>query len=976
MANKFSQGTVVGAGTVIAGVDADNPPVTVSSGSSSATSLAPKWLVVGAPNDPDAAGAASGSVYLFDANNLSAQPTKILSPDPETYDEFGKEVSALGDTFVVGVWGDDDDGSFSGSAYVYDANDLSSPTKLTAFDGSGMDIFGWSNTITTSQIVIGAPKETNEKGSIYVYDRNDLTAQATKLMAPDAENGDQLSWSVDATDSLIVAGARYDDNTGAHSRNGSAYVWNANDLGAQPTKLTAFDESDAEYFGEAISVSDNHVVVGAWAEDPTNPANGAVVNNAGAVYVFNTSDLSAQPTKLTPLDAGSALPNEYFGRAVAATNDWIVVGAQGNNTGNLRRGVIYVYDANDLSAEPTVVQPPGNHHAQRNLYFGSHVDVIGNMIVVGVPSDDTNSEDAGAVYAYDANDLSAAPTQLTQYDNITANGIGGTGDWFGSSVAIGGVDADTASVPAPAPAPEPAPAPVIFSQNNGTTDQQFDQVNDYITLTRGGNGLLYNSVLESSHDDNRHNSPAGAAFAIAPSTENYDPTTLSYTTFHQVYEEEIGNNILDSNFNPVVMKCVQSGEFYEITFTDWQQGGGGGFAYTRKKLDYTSSTTVPVYSVTGSESDPISDNWKDYYLPKGYRWIPNVGFIAIEPLTNTSMMFEAVDMTTVDVTNLDMSEVVVASRMFKDAVGMDVTPSDLTGWDVSKVRDFHEMFKNTSFNQAIGGWTFSTDRTTPINDVVPSWTTQDPEVLIAGGGSNWVSPSSTVPSWDGTGINMQGMFEDNVAFNQDIGAWNVSAVFCMDQMFDDAKGFDNGGSPSIGNWDTSYVVDFFAMFRDAEGFSQDIGGWDVSNARQMDSMFRETKSFSHNLNSWNTSNVTKMVSMFAYSYFNGAIGNWDTSSVTNMQEMFEEAYQFDQDIGSWNVSNVTDMNEMFQDAIKFNNGGSPSIGNWDTSSVEDMGEMFENADSFTQDISGWNVSSVTHSVQFDNGVAGNFPSPF
>jgi uncharacterized protein YciI len=420
-------------------IGAATPPVTVSSGSSSSvTSLSPKWLVVGAPNDPDAVGAASGSVYLFDANDLSAQPTKILSPDPNTYDEFGKEVSALGDTFVVGVWGDDDDGSYSGSAYVYDANDLSSPTKLTAFDGSNMDTFGWSNTITTSQIVIGAPKESNEKGSIYVYDRNDLTAQTTKLMAPDAENGDQLSWSVDATDSLIVAGARYDDNTA--SNNGSAYVWNANDLTSAPTRLTAFDESESEYFGEAVSVSDKHVVVGAWAEDPTNPANGAVVNNGGAVYVFNTSDLSAQATKLTPLDAGSAQPNEYFGRAVSATNDWIVVGARGNNSMNLRRGVIYVYDANDLSAEPTVVHPPGNHHAQRNLYFGSHVDIIGNMIVVGVPSDDTNANDAGAVYVYDASDLSAAPTQLTQYDNMTANGIGGTGDWFGSAVAIGGVE--------------------------------------------------------------------------------------------------------------------------------------------------------------------------------------------------------------------------------------------------------------------------------------------------------------------------------------------------------------------------------------------------------------------------------------------------------------------------------------------------------------------------------------------------------
>ena len=386
--------------------------------------------------------------------------------------------------------------------------------------------------------------------------------------------------------------------------------------------------------------------------------------------------------------------------------------------------------------------------------------------------------------------------------------------------------------------------------------------------------------------------------------------------------------------------------------------------------------TVYTYAITGATDDPTTSEWRDNHAPAGYTWVANQGLTSDEPLTNTSMMFEGTDMTSIDVTNLDTSEVIVASRMFKDAVGMDVTPSDLTGWDVSKIRDFQSMFKNTSFNQAIGGWTLSTDRTTPIDDVVSNWTTQDPEVLIDGYDSNWTYPSSTVPNWDGTGINMGEMFEDNESFNQDIGAWNVSAVFCMDQMFDDAKGFDNGGSPSIGNWDTSYVVDFFAMFRDAEAFSQDIGGWDVSNARTLSTMFRETKSFSYDLNSWNTSNVKSLKSMFSYSDFNAPIGNWDTSSVENMDEMFEEAEEFDQDIGSWDVSNVTSMNEMFQDAIAFNNGGSPSIGNWDTSSVEDMGEMFENADSFTQDVSGWNVSSVTYSSQFDNGVEGNFSSPF
>ena len=37
----------------------------------------------------------------------------------------------------------------------------------------------------------------------------------------------------------------------------------------------------------------------------------------------------------------------------------------------------------------------------------------------------------------------------------------------------------------------------------------------------------------------------------------------------------------------------------------------------------------------------------------------------------------------------------------------------------------------------------------------------------------------------------------------------------------------------------------------------------------------------------------------------------DTSSVTNMNSMFNTAIKFNQDISSWNVSSVTNMSYMF-----------------------------------------------------------------
>jgi surface protein len=59
-----------------------------------------------------------------------------------------------------------------------------------------------------------------------------------------------------------------------------------------------------------------------------------------------------------------------------------------------------------------------------------------------------------------------------------------------------------------------------------------------------------------------------------------------------------------------------------------------------------------------------------------------------------------------------------------------------------------------------------------------------------------------------------------------------------------------------------------------------------------------------------------------------------------MASMFNNADAFNQDISSWNVSSVTDMNN-----------------------------MFDNTDGFNQDISSWNVNNVTTATGFSLNAA-------
>ena len=74
-----------------------------------------------------------------------------------------------------------------------------------------------------------------------------------------------------------------------------------------------------------------------------------------------------------------------------------------------------------------------------------------------------------------------------------------------------------------------------------------------------------------------------------------------------------------------------------------------------------------------------------------------------------------------------------------------------------------------------------------------------------------------------------------------------------------------------------------------------------------------------------------------------------------MSFMLMSIEDFNQDLSSWDVSSVTNMNYMFQGASNFNG----NIENWDVSSVTNMNGMFGQAENFNQDLSSWDVSSVT-----------------
>ena len=113
-----------------------------------------------------------------------------LTADAANSDYFGESVSISGNC-IVGSRNDDDDGSNSGSAYIFDVVTGAQLHKLTA-DGGCNDYFGGSVSISGNYAIVGAYyDEPNTAGSAYIFDVITGT-QLHKLTADDGDDDDRF----------------------------------------------------------------------------------------------------------------------------------------------------------------------------------------------------------------------------------------------------------------------------------------------------------------------------------------------------------------------------------------------------------------------------------------------------------------------------------------------------------------------------------------------------------------------------------------------------------------------------------------------------------------------------------------------------------------------------------------------------------------------------------------------------------------
>ena len=240
--------------------------------------------------------AATVVMILSSVHSLSAQ--QLNASDGEAGDEFGFSVSLSGNTGLIGVREDDDNGSSSGSVYIFRNLDTATGTvnesaKLLPSDGEAGDEFGFSVSLSGNTGLIGARLDDDNGsriGSAYIFQNVDTATvtvnESVKLLPSDGEAGDQFGGSVSLSGNTgLVSAFSGDNDNGINS--GSAYIFRNLDTATgtvnEAVKLLASDGASIDNFGRSVSLSGNTGLIGANGDSD----NGL---GSGSAYIFRNLD--------------------------------------------------------------------------------------------------------------------------------------------------------------------------------------------------------------------------------------------------------------------------------------------------------------------------------------------------------------------------------------------------------------------------------------------------------------------------------------------------------------------------------------------------------------------------------------------------------------------------------------------------------------------------------------------------------------
>jgi hypothetical protein len=286
-----------------------------------------------------------------------------------------------------------------------------------------------------------------------------------KVAAGDGANADRFGEAVAVSGDTMVVGAFLDDR-GVEENVGSAYVFVRNgNVWVQQAKLTANDGAEDDRFGSSVAILKDTIVVGAMGDDiEGNPS-----PNQGSAYVFTrTNGTWAQRRKLVVSDNFDI---QNFGFSAAISGETLIIGTLEDVGGNESQGSAYIYKGREdiWELEARLVAPD----AETFDRFGWSVGVSDTTVIIGAYLGDVgNQNDQGSAYIFVKNgEIWAFQAKLTAADGRQFEEFGWSVDVSGDTAIVGAREDEIGDFPGQGSA-------YVFVRNGNTWTQQAKLIDE------------------------------------------------------------------------------------------------------------------------------------------------------------------------------------------------------------------------------------------------------------------------------------------------------------------------------------------------------------------------------------------------------------------------------------------------------------------------------------------------------------------
>ena len=408
-----------------------------------------------------------------------------------------------------------------------------------------------------------------------------------------------------------------------------------------------------------------------------------------------------------------------------------------------------------------------------------------------------------------------------------------------------------------------------------TTNYRLRMYVDEDYNPQGDGGGLSFSVKINAYGKVKE-APTGSKMKAYVTQADLESWNYPQTDFHtDAYRSKI-TSIITKNDNIVPATAVESWDISEA-------GDGSVMAYVEKTGEVLEP--APSNAKIYSNDERVNDMSKPIYATPlsetntNYAYKLTIGgkdgIIANESMIG--YFYEFTNMTSIDLSVLDTSEVTNMSNMFSACISL--TSLDVSNFDTSKVIDMSDMFDQCYMLTSLDLRNFNTSEV----------------------------------------IDMSSMFSACISLTSlDVSNFDTSKVIDMSDMFRRAD-FDSMHIEKINvsNFDTSKVIDMSDMFAGCSSLtSLDVSNFDTSKVINMSDMFSECSSLtSLDVSNFDTSQVIDMSYMFSgcSSLTSLDLSSFDTSKVTTMNWIFNKCSKLTKIMVSnkWVINSGASTDRMF-----------------------------------------------------------------